>query len=331
MEMSEAETVTLESAANELKGGDASASSRRKVDPDQEQIVVSGRWLRMASIRDEDVRDTRVALDPEAYLNKLRAENIKADIFTFSEPLPNSGPAFNYPFSWNNLAVIPITTFDDWWQNRLTQVTRKNVRRAGRRGAEVKVVPLDEQLARGIKSIYDETPVRQGRRFWHYNKSLEWVLQANSTYRDRSEFLCAYSGEELIGFMRLIYVGEYATIMQILSKNAHFDKRPTNLLISKAVEQCVAHGIRYLVYGRFVYGKNNKSPLTEFKRRNGFESVQVRTYHVPLTRLGRLAVKTKLHLGPKHFLPENFLYWLLNLRSWFYNRGTRTESAAAAD
>ena len=34
-------------------------------------------------------------------------------------------------------------------------------------------VPFDDALVRGISRIYDETPTRQGRRFWHYGKDLD--------------------------------------------------------------------------------------------------------------------------------------------------------------
>ena len=51
-------------------------------------------------------------------------------------------------------------------------------------------------------------------------------------------FLGAYYENELVGFIRLIYVGKEASIIQVLSKMKHYDKRPTNALISKAVEIC---------------------------------------------------------------------------------------------
>jgi hypothetical protein len=299
---------------------------------DGESIIVNGTWLRVASIQDEEVTQSKVLKDPEIFLHKLRTDKVKADLFTFSETLPEATGQLPYAFKWDNLAVIRITTFKDWWENRLPQETRKNVRRAGRRGVVVRAVTLDDALARGIKSIYDETPVRQGRRFWHYKKDLATVRKANETYRERSDFICAYHNDELVGFIRLVYVGQLATIMQILSKNAHVDKRPTNALIAKAVERCIEKGVRHLVYGRFIYGKNSKSPLTEFKRRNGFDQVMIRTYYIPLTLRGKVALKLRLHLGIKHILPERLTYFLLDLRSWFYSkRSMRSVCAQTAE
>ena len=253
-------------------------------------------------------------------IERLRQEGVKADIFTFRQRLPNSVPRFNLPFQWDDLAVIPITTFKDWWENRLPQETRKNVRRAGRRGVVVKAVCFDDELVRGLKSIYDETPTRQGRRFGHYGKDLQTIRRENSTFAERSEFICAYYRDELIGFVRLIYFNQMATIMGIISKNEHFDKRPTNALLAKAVEICVAKEMRYLIYGQFIYGKNKRSALTEFKRRNGFEQAMVPTYYVPLTLWGKVMIKLGLQRGIKEILPERLVYCLLDLRSWFYKR-----------
>ena len=46
-----------------------------------------------------------------------------------------------------NSAAIPITNFNDWWEKRLPQETRKNVRRASRRGVTTRVVSMDGVLA----------------------------------------------------------------------------------------------------------------------------------------------------------------------------------------
>ena len=221
------------------------------------RVVVTGRWLRVASVQDEEVLEGDIVDSPESFVERLRQDGVKADIFTFRQKLSDPVPRFKVPFEWDNLAVIPITTFTDWWENRLPQETRKNVRRAGRRGVVVKTVTFHDDVVRGVKDIYDETPIRQGRRFGHYGKDLETIRRENSTFVERSEFICAYHKDELIGFIRLIYFDQMATIMGIISKNAHFDKRPTNALLAKAVEICVAKGIRHLIYGQFIYGKTN--------------------------------------------------------------------------
>ena len=109
----------------------------------------------------------------------------------------------------------------------------------------VKTVELDDALIQGITEIYNETPVRQGKPFPHYGKDFSTVKSETSTLLDRSEFIGAYHGNELIGFIKLVYLGNIASILNIVSKNAHYDKRPTNALIAKAVEICSQKGISH--------------------------------------------------------------------------------------
>ena len=165
-------------------------------------------------------------------------------------------------------------------------------------------VQFDDELVAGIKRIYDETPIRQGRRFSHYQKDLEPVKRENSSYLERCDFLGAYFEGELIGFVKMVYVGQVARIMQILSMNAHFDKRPPNALLAKCVERCCEKGMKYFVYGKYVYGNKRNSPITEFKRRTGFEEMRFRRYYVPLTVWGGVALKLGLHHGLQGLLPE---------------------------
>jgi hypothetical protein len=281
-------------------------------------IVVTGKWLRKAVIKDEDVVEGEIVENPAAFLEQLKRSSLKADIFSFSQKIPNTAPKYRYPFAWDNWAVIPLTSFNDWWEKRLPQESRRNVRRAAKRGVVVKAAPFEDDFVRGIQGIYNETPVRQGRRFWHFEKDFETVKMENATYLDRSEFLGAYLEGELIGFIKIIYLGEIATLIQIISKIEHQDKRPTNALIAKAVEVCHQKGIRFLIYTKFVYDGNQDSPLTEFKRRNGFEEMRYPRYYVPLTAKGLLAVRLGMHRGIRRLIPVPILVSLKSLRSRIY-------------
>jgi hypothetical protein len=183
---------------------------------------------------------------------------------------------------------------------------------------------------RGIKDLYDETPIRQGRRFWHYGKDIETVRRENSSYLDRSQFIVVYHQEELIGFLKMVYVGSTARIMQILSKEQHFDKRPTNALLAKAVEVCSKRSISQLIYGQYIYDNKTDSPVTEFKRRNGFHEVLLPRYYIPVTNKGRAAVALGLHRGLKSRLPRPVVSWALGVRTSFYERFVlRSKSASA--
>jgi hypothetical protein len=291
-------------------------------------IVAEGGWLKVASIFDDDWQPEDID-DPEEIIRKIRQQGLKADIFTFTQKLPHLTPKFDYPMVWDNIAVIRITTFNDWWEKRLSQDTRRNVRRAAKRGLVVQAVPFSDELAHGIADIYNETPFRNGRRFWHYGKDVETVKRENSTYLERSQFIVAHHGSELVGFFKMVYVGKVASVMQILSKNKHYDRRPMNAMIAKAVEICGANGVSHLIYCKYVYGKNDNSSLTEFKRRNGFEPILLPKYFVPLTAKGRIAMRLRLHEGIKEVLPRGFTVFLLNLRATFYERVTRFRNGTA--
>lgn len=274
------------------------------VSVDGQTIVISGRWLKIASIKGETWTAGNVVGDPESIIAKLTQDKSSADIFIFSQKLPHVRLEYPYHAEWDNVAAIPITTFADWWENRLSQVTRKNVRRSAKRGAIVKTTEFNDEFVNGIVRINNETPVRDGRPFWHFGKDFETVKRDYSAYLDRSAFLGAYFGDDLIGFIRIIDLGETASIMQLLCKNTHYDKRPANALLAKAVELCAEKGFKFLVYGKYIYGDNRESPLTEFKRRNGFEQFAIPSYFVPLTFKGRLAIKLHVHMGMRRLVPK---------------------------
>jgi hypothetical protein len=283
-------------------------------------VIVRGRWFKIASVRDEDVTEGELVRDPEAFVTDLRKSGLDADILTFFQRLPDVKPKFPYPVEWENYAVIPITTFEAWWEN-LPQETRKNTRRAARRGVIVKVVPFDDELARGIHEICNESPVRNGRRFWHYRKDFETVKGAHATYLERSEFIGAYFEGKLIGFIKLIFVDRLARIMHILALNAHQDKRPMNALVAKAVEVCAQKRVGWFVYGNYVYGNKKDDSLAEFKRRNGFERMDLPRYYLPLTWKGRLFTSLKLYRGAVGLLPWPVLQPLLKTRKLLLEAG----------
>jgi hypothetical protein len=291
-------------------------------------IFVSGGWLKTASVRDEAWLAGQPVEDPSACLEKIRERGLGADMFTFMQKLPLIEPKYDYPMVLDNVAAINTADFKEWWEKKLPQETRKNVRRSVKRGVTVREVEFSDELVRQIVEINNETPIRQGRPFWHYGKSFDVVKKDYATLLDRSTYIGAYHENALIGFIKMVDMGEIAGILQIVCMNKHQDKRPTNALITRAVELCHAQGLKYLMYGKYVYGNNTRSQLTEFKKRNGFEPVLLPRYYVPLSAKGRLAMALGLHLGFKRFLPGNLHYFLGNLRARWYQRAAPNSSAA---
>jgi hypothetical protein len=281
-------------------------------------VVVLGKWLRIASIHDEEWTAGQLVTEPKAFVAGLKQRGLKADLFTFMQKLPEGAPQFPYHIAWDNVAAIQLASFEDWWENQLPQESRKNVRRAGRRGVVVRQVGLDDDLIKGITEIYNETPFRQGKRFPHYGKSFDTVKKEVSTLLDHSEFIGAYHQDELIGFIKLVFMGKIGSILHIVSKNEHYDKRPSNALIAKAVEICAARGITHLLYGRYTYGNKTDSPLAEFKRRNGFQEIAVARYYIPLTLRGRIAIRFRLYRGLLGMLPGRLVVFLVSVRARFF-------------
>ncbi|HEX9045791.1 MAG TPA: hypothetical protein VF988_02090 [Verrucomicrobiae bacterium] len=288
-------------------------------DIDGRPVIVNGGWVKIARIRDEEFSQAPPVSDPAALMAGLKRSGLRADVLTFLQQPPAVQPRFSFPIEWENYAAVPVTTFDDWW-NKLPQESRKNTRRAAKRGVEVKVTPFDDELARGIHKICNETPVRQGRPFWHYGKDFAAIKREHATYVECSDFIGAYFEGELIGFIKIVYVGRLASLMAILALNAHYDKRPMNALLAKAMEICAQKGVAYFIYGNYVYGNKKDSSLVEFKRRNGFEQLDFPRYYIPLTVKGKIYVALRLYRGAVGLIPAPVLRVLLKCRDWFYAR-----------
>lgn len=283
-------------------------------------VITSGRWIKTAMVHDEGWLERPVE-DPQTYIDRLTSHErppFQADIFTFAQRLPDVTPQYSFPMQWDNVAAIRLDDPAAWWES-LPQETRKNVRRSAKRGVSVGTTTLNDDLIRGIVSINNASPMRQGKPFAHYGKDFERVKQDYSSFADRSEFVVAHFQGELIGFVQLVYMGTLASILGILMKASHQDKRPANALLERAVKHCAAAGISHLVYGKYSYGnKLTDDPLTEFKRRNGFEKFLVPRYYVPLTAKGRISIALQLHRGLLEILPGRVISPLLAVRRIWY-------------
>jgi hypothetical protein len=154
-------------------------------------IVLLGRFPRRAAIRDEEWLELNTRPHPIELAGALKQITAPADILTISGELDD--PLIpNLKCETDNVAIADTSDFERWSMG-LPEEARKNTRRATRRGIEIRAVHLDCELAEGIKKIYDETPVRQGRPFWHYGKDVATVLKENSSYGDRACFLAHVS------------------------------------------------------------------------------------------------------------------------------------------
>jgi len=277
-----------------------------------EQIKLQGRLCRIAHV---DGDGYKFFDNPEPWLTELHSSKTRVDLFTFIKKLPEVLPKYPYLIEWDNMAVLPISTFDHWWTQQLGFKARNKAKQAEKRGLVLREVPFDDLLVRGIWEIYNECPIRQERLFPHYGKSLEAVREMSATFLDTSIFVGAFDGEKLVGFIKMTADDSWtqAGIMHIVSLLAYRDKSPTNALIVQAVRSCADRGISSLVYANFGYGNKVRSSLSDFKERNGFRRVDIPRYYVPLTRWGSLAFAMGLHRRLAERVPEPVA---AKLRAW---------------
>jgi hypothetical protein len=291
-------------------------------------VRVKGRVLKIASL---DADRYEFINDPEAAIRDLRSSGSRVDIFTFMQGLPPAPPKFSYAAEPDNLAALPVSTYDKWLATQIDAKARNKVRLAEKRGVQVREVPFDDLLVRGISEVYNESPVRQGRAFWHYNKDLDSVRRENQTFLERSTFIAAFLDGRIIGFAKLVEDDDrqQAALMQIVSMISHRDKAPTNALIAQAVRSCADRNIPYLVYANFSYGKKERDSLADFKLANGFLKIDLPRYYVPLTLAGRAALSLGLHHPLKDKVPESVLIRLRKARAAWSARGrVKAEPAA---
>lgn len=273
--------------------------------------AVSRGPVTMLSLEDDWFEDVH---DPKAVIQTLQnSDGFKPDIFTFWQRLPDYEPRYDFPIHWEEIAVLPVQSYEQWFNQQIKSRTRGLIRKAEKEGIEVRETAYDDEFVRGMTTIFNEAPVRQGRKFWHYGKSFETVKEQFSRYVHREYMLGAYYQGEMIGFIMLGNAGRFGLTGQIISAIKHRDKATNNALIAKAVEVCAQRKLPYLCY-LFWSGDS----LAEFKRRCGFEQKRVPRYFVPITAKGRLALKLGVHRGWKELLPAKVKTSLKNLRTRWY-------------
>ena len=278
---------------------------------DGKQIRIDGAIPRVAQLDQEWFEDVE---KPDMLVDALRQTKPAPDIFTFWQRLPELEPKYAYRMEADAIAALPISSYSHWWEKQIDGAARNKVRKAQKKGIVVRSANFDDRLVEGITAIFNETPIRQGRRFLHYGKDFETVKRQFSRFLFREEIFGAYLGEELVGFIMVANAGRYAVLGQIISKIERRDLAPTNALLAKAVERCAEKGIPYLAYAYWL-----DDGLGEFKRNNGFKKFDLPRYFVPLTRKGELALHLGLHRGWKEALPDQIKRPLKRLRK-FLNR-----------
>ena len=194
-------------------------------------VVIRGGLLRVAQLEGDSYEFTD---NPAELVRGLSDGGHSADLFTFVQ------------MEMDNYAGQEIVSFDHWWNKKMGFKARNKAKQAEKKGVILRETPFGDELSEGIWKIYNETPIRQGRKFGHYGKDRSQVYREEATFLDRSVFVGAYFEEELIGFIKLVAdeTNTQAGLMNIVSMIAHRDKAPTNALVAQAARICAERGIR---------------------------------------------------------------------------------------
>ena len=286
-----------------------------KVDQELENLVQQRRFFAKIGHLSKEYEQNVVPTD--LLINKLNERNL--DIFTFIER-SWCHKFLKIPKNWiqtkDNIAMLHLENYEDWWK-KIGKKTRNMIRKAKKSGLVTNISQPNEKLAEGIRKIYNETPIRQGRHFLHYGLTLKTVTRRISSSKN-SIFVGSYFEDELVGFIQLIIGDKIVIISQILSKVAHWDKAVNNSLIATTIKICSNKNVKWIMYGRM----GNHPSLDNFKNNNGFMKYTIPRYYIILTKKGKIISKFKLQKNIKDLLPYQIKNFFIPVYNWV-NR-TRT-------
>ena len=275
-------------------------------------FIISGRFIKTAALKNEWQEDVD---DPEKVVRELKASPATIDLLRFWQRIPETEAKCSYYKEWRQVAAIPVTEYQHWLRKQISPKARNKIKKSAKFGVVIQETELNDELVRGIMDIFNQSPVRRGKRFWHYGKDFETVKREMSLDLNESIFVTAYYGKELIGFIKLLLADRYAILTLILDKMDYRDKAPMNGMLAKAVEICAQRKVPYIVYMMWRRGGHG-----EFQESNGFERIPIPEYFVPLTFKGEIALRLGLHTGVRGLIPEKVMVWLLTLRAAWYGR-----------
>jgi hypothetical protein len=283
------------------------------------EISVSGRFLKIAKLRHEwfEYLD-----DPVAFIQEAK-QSPGADILTFLQEAHYERPTLPFRSEPASISMLTFKSFDVWWKE-MNGKARNQVRKAQKSGVELREVKLDDDFVRGVQVIYDESPLRQNRKFAHYGKDFATIKEDLSSFLDCSIFVGAYHEGRLIGFMKLFAGQQILRVIHIIATFVDRDKCPMDGLIAKAVEIAGQKNISHLHYGDWTH-----RGLGAFRLKFGFDRHDCTRYFVPLNARGNLALKLGLHRSMQERMPQAWRDRLIQARSKWYDWRYRGKKAAA--
>jgi hypothetical protein len=273
------------------------------------EIKISGRILKIARLRHQWFE---YLAEPVPFIEEIRRARV-ADLLYFLQEAHVKRPElcfYNEPVA---MSLLTFKSFDDWWKG-LHFKARNKARKAEKTGVVLRLIKPDDDFVRGVESIYNEWPIRQGRKFPHYGKNFETIKRDLSSFPDCTSFVGAYHNDELIGFTKLFKGDQIVRTVHIISKLSHRDKCVMDALIAKAVQMCDEMKISHLHYGDWT-----SNSLGVFRQKFGFEPHYCPGYLLPLTWRGKLALSARLHRPLRQRLPSTWTNRLIGIRTKYYS------------
>ena len=143
---------------------------------DLQKLTITGSLIKTARLTDEWYCDAENPANLIEQLKKDRArEQLKADLFTFWQRFPEVNPKYHYFMEWESVAALPVKDYRSWWEQQIDSKVRNMVRKAAKKGVKVRVVEYTDEFVEGMAKIVNESPIRQGKPFWHFGKDFETV------------------------------------------------------------------------------------------------------------------------------------------------------------
>src|SRR5438093_11528085 len=95
---------------------------------ENKRLIVAGKIIKTAQLEQEMYDEVG---KPEDIIVGLRKNAVKVDIFTFWQCIPEIEtphlivtPRYKYPMEWDDVAVLPIKSYDYWWSQQIKSSTR---------------------------------------------------------------------------------------------------------------------------------------------------------------------------------------------------------------
>jgi hypothetical protein len=126
------------------------------------EASVRGRLIRIAGLAAEGYTFVD---DSDAVHDEIQAQRRRIDLFTFTQEASESARRYAHHREGDKVAAMAIWMYTHWRTRQIKDKTRNMLRRADKAGLILRPVSFDDALVRGIATVYNEWPIRQGRRF----------------------------------------------------------------------------------------------------------------------------------------------------------------------